>query len=121
MTNPTLTRDETVEALRDWARGSLPLTAAVEFAAASRLPLGRMVAHDGDRTYLDVFVDDDRAPDYLTTEQWADKVGYMSSGERGTWELVRSLAAGELEEWFWRLDGTLQAAFVAALAGGGCP
>jgi hypothetical protein len=111
----TKNREQLVDELNEWARGSLPLMAAVDFVVATGTELAPMVGYDHGRVYLDVFVDDERAPDYLTTEQWLDRVGTMSGGQRATWELARSIADGELDRWFWRLDTHRKLAFASAL------
>jgi len=97
--------------LRAWARGSSPRTAAVEFLLATGTELtGRLVRDDGERARLDVF--------NVPAAEWASRVGWMSSGQRATWELARSMVDGGLEEWFWRLDTDRKLALVAALSAG---
>jgi len=114
-------RETLDDELHTWAKGSLPLMAAVDFVVATGTDLSvLMVARDRhERAFLDVFVNDELARDhpgeYLTTEQWLDRVGMMSNGQRATWELARSIADGLIDEWFWRLDTHSKLAFASAL------
>jgi hypothetical protein len=101
--------DDVYAHLREWAAGSLPIMAAVEFLAS--IPVSLYVGHPMIRGshhyYLDVFELDD--------DEWSDRTGHMSGGEQATWQLVRSIVEGELGECFWRLDGHRQHAFLYAL------
>lgn len=116
----TTTETTIPDQLREWARGSLPCMAAVDFLidTGTRLYVGHpMIAteREGDRAWLDVFGFNDPEREELDMI-WTERVGGMSSGERATWELVRSICDGELNEWWWRLDGTRKAAFLRGLA-----
>lgn len=102
------TETSLAERLQAWARGSLPYMAAVEFVIATGTDVTAMVRDDGERAWLDVFEFDD--------DEWSSRVGWMSGGQRATWELVRSIVDGELDEWFWRLDGHRKSALLNALA-----
>ena len=98
------------EQLREWARGSLPAQAAVEFLIETGTLYERhpMIGQRDDRAWLDLFE--------IDAATWAERTGTMSGGERATWEIARSIVAGELEDTFWRLDGSRKAALVNALA-----
>lgn len=118
MTTQTTELEELHERLRAWARGSLPCQAAVEFLIGTgTLRVGHSMIRDTGRVaWPNVFVDED---DPGWWAWWADRTGCMSSGERATWELVRSILTGELEDLFWRLDGDRKVAFARALLANG--
>ena len=99
--------------LRAWANGWLPQMAAVEFVLGvypNLSPNNSMVREhaedEGGGWYLDVYCDE---------ETWEQRTAYMSGGERATWWLARSLARGELSEYFSRLDAGRRLAFSMAL------
>lgn len=110
----TTTTATTAERLRSWAKGSLPCMTAVDFVLAVYPGLrddSPFVGHDDHPTnritYLDVFdVDDDG---------WEDKLAGASSGERATWNVVRSVLDGELYRDFWSLDRERQTALLDAM------
>jgi hypothetical protein len=119
----TLETHEEIEAgLEAWAQGSLPLQSAVMFLRATGERLHRthpMLFVEGfideqdharytGRVGLEVFEDSD--------ETWAERTGHMSSGERATWELIRSMCRGEIEQNFWSLDPGRRFAFLQSLA-----
>lgn len=102
------TPEERGEELRKWAKGSLPMMAAVEF----------LIGADALRSIPAGFVQDDDWL-WLDSQAIADGLehgtGYLSSGERATWRLVSSMLNGELNATFWSLDPDRQAAFANAL------
>lgn len=112
---PVLGLREMYALLRRWAKGSQPCMAAVEFliAVETLYPDHPMVGVERDerglavRARLELFDLDD--------DEWLDRIGTMSGGEQATWMLARSLVAGELEEWFWRMDRHRKLAFVRAM------
>jgi hypothetical protein len=64
------------------------------------------VAHEHDRAYLDVFDED----------AFEKEIGYMSSGEKATWRLARSMVTGDLNDSFWSLDSDRARILLEALA-----
>lgn len=121
------TADEIHQGLRIWAKGSLPLMAAVEFVIGSGENLHR--AHP--MVDIEIYVDDQehaRATGRVALEvfedsdhTWGERTGWMSGGQLATWELARSIARGEIDRWFWRLDEGRQRAFIDALVNYGAP
>lgn len=107
---PETTRETVAESLRAWARGGLSLQAAVEFlvATGTELVFARPSEHPAGRWWLDVF-------DH-TDQVWDTMTGGMSSGQKATWDLVRSLCDGELSDTLWRLDLHRRSALLDALA-----
>jgi hypothetical protein len=110
-----MSHEEIAEDLREWARGSLPSQAAVEFLTELvRFRPGHPmlgITNAGlkyEHYFLDFW--------HIADEEWAARTGYMSGGERATWALARSIAQGELEDLFWRLDTAHKAAFLRCLA-----
>jgi hypothetical protein len=109
----TTTTATTAERLRSWAKGSLPCMTAVDFVLAVHPDLADdnpFVAHDDHPTnritYLDVFG---------SAEEFEDKLGGLSSGERATWYLARSIVDGDLYDMFWSLDSGRQNALLDAM------
>jgi hypothetical protein len=94
------------EGLREWAKGSLPAIAAVEFLL--NCP---DVLYDG-HPMLELVPGPSGhwRPDFEPLDRLS-----MSGGTVAAWRLARSLLEGELEDDFWRLDGTRKTAFVNAL------
>lgn len=102
-----MTDNPTADRLRAWAKGGLPHMAAVDFILAVYPDLHDshpMVGHDGDARFLNVFRD-----------EWQENLAGLSSGERATWHLVRSILAGDLNHAFWTMDATRQRALLTAL------
>jgi hypothetical protein len=83
--------------------------AAVEFLldVGNVGPDHPMICDDGYRAWPDVFD--------LEPHEWRERTGYMSGGERATWNLVRSILEGELNDTFWSLDATRKASLLRAL------
>jgi uncharacterized membrane protein len=91
-----------------WAKGSFPCQAAVEFLTRTG-ELNRhtlLVARTDGRAYLDVYDKDD----------FEQRIGYMSSGEKATWRLARSMVTGDLNDSFWSLDSDRGLMLLEALA-----
>jgi hypothetical protein len=102
-----MTREEIVEGLKRWARGSLPAQTAVTFVAATNEPLDRMW----------VIPDPFREGNYyLDWDAFDMYSGGLSGGEYATWALARSLHRGELDDHLFRLDPARQDAFAQAIA-----
>lgn len=108
MSTAAVSVEEMNTRLGQWARGSLPAQAAVEFIVGTGTLYERhpMVGHNETTSWLDLDVDQ---------ETWANRTGGMSSGELATWRLARSIMVGELEDTFWRLDGRRKQLFLSAL------
>lgn len=119
---PLTTAEKIGGALQEWAKGSLPLQSAVAFLLSTNTYL-----HDlHPMLFVESFVDDDGTVKHTgrvglevfedSDDTWEERTGYMSSGERATWELIRSMCRGEIEHWFWSLDPGRRFAFLQSLA-----
>jgi hypothetical protein len=97
-----------LEQLQAWAQGSLPRQAAIELLhrTGSLYPRHPLVVTEHGRAYLDVFDEDD----------FEQAIGCMSSGEKATWRLARSILHGDLNDCFWSLDSDRARILLEALA-----
>lgn len=97
--------------LQLWAHGARDLEAAVGFVVetGTELLFARPTDSHSDigRWWLDVF-------DH-TDQVWETMTAGMSSGQKATWDLVRSLCDGELSRTLWRLDIDRRSALLGAL------
>lgn len=102
--------EDLVERLRKWAKGSLPLMAAVDFLINSgqSLPIGYIENYREGQPWIDF----QALKDALDAGTYG---GHLSSGEWATLKLACSLARGELDDTFWRIDPERKAAFIQAL------
>jgi len=103
-----MTREEIIEGLKRWARGSLPAQAAVTFLAGTDESLNRAWVRQADRP--------DAVQYWLDWDVFDAYNGGLSGGQYATWALARSLHEGELNEHLWRLDPARSHAFAVAIA-----
>lgn len=97
------------ERLRKWAKGQLNTMAAVDFLIATdTFPTGYIENYREGQAWVDF--------NALKDDLDAGHHGALSSGEWATLKLAASLARGELDDLFWRLDPERKDAFITALS-----
>lgn len=101
-TKPTLQ-----DKLRAWAKGMLPMMAAVDFLIDCNQLSGAYVHVEGDTAWYDF--------NQLDEDLTAGRLNFLSGGEQATLKLAISLRYGEIENNFWRLDPERREAFIRAL------
>lgn len=103
-------REDLAERLRAWAKGLYNYMAAVDFLIESgmRLPVGYIPNYREGQPWIEF--------ETLKQDLEAGRLSILSSGEWATLKLACSLARGELDDTFWRLDPTRQQAFIKALS-----
>lgn len=102
-----LNEDAFNEGLRKWAKGRLPYMAGADLLITTGI--GYQIRGMFD-TNLDTVW-----PSWDSLTDAATNGGVWSGGERAIVRLALSMFQGELDDTFWRLDPTNQAAFLAAL------